>query len=287
MTWFIFSISCAIFEALKDLNSKRGLEKLDPLLITWLFFLLTTCMCAPILFFQEFPKLNSTYFYCLIAHGAMYGLSVYIYMKAISISKLELSVPLIMFTPAFILISAPVTLGEFPNLTGIIGTFLIVIGAYLLKIDNLKYGLLAPIRALLEERGSRLMLLVALIWSFTSIVDKIGIRNSNPIFWGITLYAFISFYLTILVLFKRRNIFRTIQGNFLSIFKIGIYNSLQMLSYVFALNLGQTAYVLALKRTSVLFIMIFSFFSSKETAIFQKFFAAFVMFIGVVLILLT
>ena len=59
-------------------------------------------------------------------------------------------------------------------------------------------------RALLEERGPRLMLLVALIWSVSANIDKIGVRHSSPLLWAAALHTFLAVALLPLVLLRRR-----------------------------------------------------------------------------------
>jgi uncharacterized membrane protein len=284
MTWFIYAILCAFAEAIKDIYSKKGLKNLDPLVVTWVFFVVPSILISPFLFYTGIPEIKPDFFLWLFCHGTLYGMSVVLYMKAISLSPLSLTIPLIMFTPVFMLLTSPLVLGEIPRLTGFIGTILIVIGSYLLNSRGNESGLFGPFKALSVNSGSRLMLLVAFIWSLTSVIDKLGVRSASPIFWGVSVYLFISLYLTIFLFYKKRFNIHELILNYKVLGLIGAFNAMQAVTYLMALNSGLAIYVLSVKRTSVLMVVVFSALVFKETNIRERMFASFLMLIGVVFI---
>ena len=96
------------------------------------------------------------------------------YMKAIKASDLSITVPMLTFSPLFLLITSPLTLGEFPNLFGLFGILFIVAGSYMLNIKQRKEGWLVPFKALLSQNGPKFMLIVAFLWSISANFDKIG-----------------------------------------------------------------------------------------------------------------
>lgn len=281
MNWFLYALLCALAEALKDITSKKGLRSLDPLSVSWAFFFISTLLCAPLLLLEEIPTLGPGYWWCLFSHGILYGASVYLYMKAISLSELSVTVPLIMFTPIFMLITAPIALGEWPSMLGVFGTLLIVVGSYLLNVSSISKGLFAPFQALLAEPGARLMLFVAFIWSITSVIDKIGIQQSAPIFWGVTLYAFITCYMSVIVLKKSRNSFGEMKEHWRFLIPIGVFNAVQVITYVFALQSGLAVYVLAIKRISVLLVVLLGALLFGEYKLRERLFAVVIMLLGV------
>lgn len=289
MTWFLFAILCAISEALKDITSKRSLASLSPMAITWVYFICTTSLIAPLVFWEGIPTLGPNYWWYLITHGTLFGTTVLLYMKAISLSSLSVSVPMVMFTPLFMLITAPVILGEWPNRLGLFGTVLIVVGSYLLNIRDLRSGLFAPVRALLQERGARIMLLVAVIWSVTSTIDKLGIQNSSPIFWAASLHLFITAVISAYMMLRRDSAAqnKAIFSHWRRFIPVGVFNSVQLVCYVFAMQSGPAVYVLSIKRTSVLMVLVLGAVLFGETRLRERFAAALVMLSGVICISLS
>src|SRR5512133_467897 len=57
-------------------------------------------------------------------------------------------------------------------------------------------AMMAPFRALLSHRGPRMMLAVALIFSITSNLDKLGVERSSPVFWSLAVSVMITLILT-------------------------------------------------------------------------------------------
>ncbi len=277
---------CAVGEALKDIFSKQGLGEIDPISMTWLLLLLTLIMCGPFAIYQGIPELRSEYFYLLPLHATLYGGSLLVYMEAIRRSDLSLTVPLIMSTPAIMLITSPLITGEVPSASGAFGVLLIVAGSYVLNASKVKAGMLAPFRALFEQSGARLMLLVAIIWSITAPIDKVGIASSSPIFWGLSDYLLIVICLSPWALprvMKKREVIRS---HTKVVAGMGLANSAQMFGYVFGMAYGQAVYLLSIKRTSVLIVILLSHMMFKEKGFSERFAGSLIMLAGVCIILL-
>lgn len=138
----------------------------------------------------------------LIAGSILNCVAFLLYLRAIQISEISSVVPLIAFTSMFLLIISPIMIGEIPTVYGFIGVVLIIAGSYILNIEKGQRKLTEPLKRLLTNKGSRLMLLTAFIWSITSNIDKIGIKNSSPLFWVISEKIVILIIVSIILLFS-------------------------------------------------------------------------------------
>lgn len=99
------------------------------------------------------------------------------FILAVQISPLSLTIPLLSLVPAFTTVLAIPLLGEVPAAIQMVGILLVVIGAILLHLPP--QGLAGLLRALVAERGSWLMLVVALCWSLALPLDKMAIRTAG------------------------------------------------------------------------------------------------------------
>ncbi len=151
------------------------MKNIDVYTVSWALRFFALPFLLPLLLFIEIPKLGNEFWSALFINGVLNVLATILYMKAIKQSDLSITIPMIAFTPIFLLITSPLLVGEFPNAFGLIGIILGVVGAYMLNIKEIRNGYLAPFRALLKEPGPKLMLAVAFIWSITSNYDKIGV----------------------------------------------------------------------------------------------------------------
>lgn len=191
MAWLIFSFLTALCESFTDVFSKFSLKDTDEYVVAWSMRLFAVPFLIPVLFFIEIPPIGLHFWTALFAGGLLNIITTVMYMKAIKHSDLSITVPMVTFTPLFLLITSPVMVGEFPDACGMAGVIIIVLGSYILNIRYKQKGYLAPFKALIKEKGPRLMLGVAFIWSITSNFDKIGIQNSSPMFWVIAINFFL------------------------------------------------------------------------------------------------
>lgn len=287
MQWFILSLLCAVFEALKDISGKKGLQNIDEYIVAWSWRLFALPILLPILFFIDIPKLNSEFFTALVIGGILNLIVTVIYIKSIKISDLSLTLPMISFTPLFLLITSPLILGEFPNGFAVIGILLIILGAYVLNLDTKKYGLLEPFKALLRNSGTRLMLLAAFLWSISANFDKIGINNSSPLIWVIFIDLFISVGMIPIVFFKSRKKVKEMKKGIYILLSVGVLGAVSLIFQMAALELTMVSYVIAIKRTSILFAIFFSYFLFREEKIKERFLGALIMVLGVAVIAVT
>ena len=284
---FIFAFFTAFFESIKDLFSKRSLHAVDEYIASFSFKFFALPFLIPLVFIFGIPNLGSDYISALIIDGSLNLVTIILYMRAIKVSDLSITIPLVAFTPLFLLITSPLMLNEYPTPLGIVGVMLIVFGSYLLNIRKVKNGLLGPFKVLLKEKGPKIMLLVAFLFSITSNIDKIGVQNSSPIFWAFSINLFVMLTLIPFIFFKSKHDFSAIKTDFKVLFPIGFFSALTIIFQMIAISLTLVAYVISIKRVSVVFGVLWGRFFFKEIGIKERLIGALVMVLGVVLITLS
>ncbi|MEO1763383.1 MAG: EamA family transporter [Cyanobacteria bacterium J06629_18] len=287
MTWFLFAISTAFLESVKDVFNKKTISQIDEYILVFSFNLLTAIISLPLLFFNEIPTFGNNYLYALIAIGFFNTIAFLLFFKAIKASDLSIVAPITTLSPIFLLITSPLLVGEFPNFIGILGIFIIVIGAYVLKFQDKTSGYLAPFKSLFKETGSRLMFGVVLVWSITANVDKIGVQNSSPILWTITAHLSVAVFILPIVFWKSKINIQNIKSNFRNLILIGFINTLAILCQMSALQLALVSFVIAVKRTSALFNVLWGWLIFKEKGIKERITGSIIMILGVVVITLS
>jgi drug/metabolite transporter (DMT)-like permease len=281
LIWLILGILTAFFEAVKDVFSKQNLKKSDEYVVAWSLSFFSVIFLLPWVLYTGIPQLNSQFAIALLIGGSINAVTTILYIKAIKVSDLSLTVPLVALTPLFMLFTSPLIVGEYPKLFDYIGILLIVAGSYLLNIKEKSQGYLAPFKALLKEPGPKFMLIVAFLWSITSNFDKIGVQNSSPIFWLFSLFGTMSVLLLPVLLHKTPNPSRKILNQLPMLATMGFFNAVGVLCQMQALTLTLVVQVIAIKRTSVLMGVLFGHFIFKEQDIQQRLLGAGIMVLGV------
>jgi uncharacterized membrane protein len=128
------------------------------------------------------------------------------------------------------------------------------------------------------------MLLVAFIFSIAVTLMKIGIQHSSPFFFAFMNNAVVACYLLPVVLFKSKTSFIQFRSMLKFLLAIGLFRALMGLFIMIATNLTNASYVNSIKRTSIIFTTVFSYFFFYEERIIERLTGASIMVIGIVLI---
>lgn len=287
MLWFFLSLSAAISSATKNLFSKRSLRRVDEYVVAWSLRAFALPFLLPFLFFFKVSSIDSMFWHALLASGSLNVLASILFMKALKVSPLSLSIPMITFTPLFLLLTSPIIVGEFPSVVGAVGILLIVFGAYLLNLHEVQEGFIQPFKALLRERGPVWMLCVAFIWSITANLDKIAIQHSSPFFYGfmINLFLFIAFIPIVLV--RSRKSLGKVSSNVRILFLVGLFSALTLIFQFYAIDLSIVPYVISIKRMGAIFSTLYGFLFLGEKRMKERLLAVLTMLFGALLITLS
>jgi len=291
VNWFPFALWAAISSATTDAILKARFTHLSSASMAAIRCSAPAIFLLPALFFVNWPKLNIEFFKTLAFLPPLEIIALILYMKAIQVSDLSITIPFLAFTPVFTLFTGWLILGEIPKLLGIIGVVLTVIGGYCLNISESRKGLLEPIKCILKEKGSFLMLIVALIYSFTSVLGKRAVLLSSPLFFACFYFSLLSIVVpSVLFPFllkdiKKIGLFRALKNSSIPFLAVGISQASMVLCHFWAIRLVDVAYMISVKRTSLVFSVLYGKFLFKEQKILERLFGVFLMLIGIVFIL--
>ncbi|MBI2613332.1 MAG: EamA family transporter [Candidatus Levybacteria bacterium] len=287
MSWLTFALLNSFFDSVSSALGKRGAQKINILSVTWAQRFFGLLIIIPLaVFLKSFHPVGSPFWPALLATSILNTITSILFIKAIKDSPLSLTLPITTFTPVFLLITSPIMLGEFPKPLGVIGILSVVIGSYILNLSKRTNGAFEPIMALFKNQGSRLMLIVAVIWSITSNIDKIVVTNSNPLLASLASNIAILIFLTLVLWVRKVSILHILkQSKILA--PIGIANGLSYAFQMTAISMTLVANVISVKRTHALFGTIWGKIFFKEENIKERFAGAFIMVIGVILIALS
>jgi len=284
MNWVIYSFLTALFESLKDVVGKKSVQKCSPYIAAWGIRIYALPLILPLLFFFPLNSLGDRFWWALLMGGSLNLVTAVLYMKALQASDLSVTVPMVTFSPLFLLITSPIIVGEFPSSRGVAGVLLIVTGSYLLQLKEMKNGALAPFKALIKERGPRLMLMVAFIWSITANFDKMGIKNSGIVTWAIAVHLFTIVAMLPLLWFKHKKEMPQIWLHRRVLSLLGTVNAFKYVAQMAAIQIALVAYVVSIKRTSAMMSVLLGVLIFKEKGLKERLLGATIMVLGVLLI---
>ena len=89
--------------------------------------------------FLGFPVVENNFFLLVAVNASIHAFTEILYVYALKHGDISISVPMLSFTPAFMIITSFLILGEMPNAFGIIGIILIVFGAFILTTKTFAF----------------------------------------------------------------------------------------------------------------------------------------------------
>ena len=185
MDWLALSLLCALCLACADAATKAWLTGYSARELALVRFTLTGLLLTPLLVgMPPLGDLPPAFWGWVAVMVPLEIAAMLLYMAAIRDHPLSLTLPYLAFTPVFVLLVAFVLLGEQPTPSGASGVLLVVCGAWLLNVRHARRddwrSWAEPLRAIFYEPGSRMMLAVAVIYAFTSTLSKGAMQHMAP-----------------------------------------------------------------------------------------------------------
>ena len=291
MTWFPLSLLCAFSLATADAATKTWLQGYSARELVLVRFGLTGMLLLPVLFLQGWPRdLPLELWGWMLALVPLEITAMPLYMAAIRDHPLSLTLPYLAFTPVFVVLVAYLVLGETVTAQGFAGIILVVLGAWVLNSRHAERrawrSWAAPLAAILFEPGSRMMLAVAALYSVTATLGKAAMQYVGPerfgafyfvILGAVTLALFAAPTPATLVRVWRRP---------LPVLTVGLSMAVMVYTHFLAIQQVEVAYMIAVKRTSLLFGILYGAILFREQGVGRNLLAGGLMLAGVALILL-
>ncbi len=284
-SWFLFAIGCSFFNALHGVIIKKLTRILPSRFIVWAMFVFAIPFIALIIVFVDMPQVKPIFWVALFSVVLINALGITLYVKALNLSPLSLTIPFLAFTPLFLIFTSNLMLGELPSKLGIFGIISIVIGGYFINIEHIKKGFFAPFKNIYREKGSLLMLIVAFIWSVTANIEKICVQASSPVFY-ILLFHIIFPIVYLPIMLKTGIKVSKIKGNIKMLILLGLVEAVFIIFQMFAIQLAYVSYVIAIKRAGLVFSIIFGLLFFKEKNILLRLAGALFIVLGVFFIVM-
>ena len=307
MLWVLLAIIGAISNAAYYIIIKNYITTRDPRFLTALGFLISGVLLLTISGARGLPAIGPDYYGAVVISGLLNIVGLTLIFRAMKFSDLSLSMPMLSFTPVFLIGTSFLLLHEVPSAAGIFGICIIVSGSYVLNISAEHEHFLDPVRSMMQNRGSWYMLIVAFLFAASINYDKIGMLNSDPVFGMAFTLLIISSAFFVIIAISRKIAAVSLQAGAvqdpapsshprktsisLMIYLIpavltGIFVSAECVSINVAYTLQIAPNVIAIKRLSIIFMVLYGTIFCAENEIRTRLLGSVLMVSGAVIILL-
>jgi drug/metabolite transporter (DMT)-like permease len=284
--WLLLSLLTALAVSSQEAFAKKFFSHLSPYEMSAYQLIYSLPLFWIVLPWVHVPPLDMTFFWAFLASIPLNGIAFILHMLAIKLSPLSLTLPYLAFTPVFMIFTGFIFLDETPNIFGIGGIFCICIGSYILNLSSEKWTLFGPFRFFLKETGSWVMLIVAFLYSFAAVIGKLAILHSSPMFFSVSFFSVFNMLMIIFLLTIRKIRLKNIVQEPFKGALVGCFLFAHVVLHGFAVSMVTAAYMISVKRLSVLFGIIYGWILFKEKNIMIRLSGAFFMVAGAMLIIL-
>ena len=290
MDWFILSILCALALAGADALTKHWLAQRSAAELVIVRFSMAGLLLMPWVYVHP-PTVAALPFWGWVGSALpLEVLAMGIYVIAIRESPLALTLPYLAFTPVFTELFGWLLLGEQVSRLGLLGVLLVTCGAYALNLEHARLlqprTWVTPFAAIARERGSRLMLGVALIYGVTSVLGKGAMQYMAGLQFGAFYFLLLGAFTLLVFGVREPSAIRILWRPTWKVIIIGALMAVMVVLHFLALEKVQTAYMISVKRSSILFGILFGAALFGDKRLWLHLAAAAVMVGGVTLIAL-
>ena len=288
-TWLALGLGAALGDSGADVLTKRYFVQLPPYgmalarLLGAVPFLVLVGLCLSL------PQLTPPFWLIVASMLPLETAAMLLYMRALRTCHLSLCIPFLAFTPVFLIFTGWLVLGETLNYWGIAGTVMIAVGSYILGLGLHSQGrvsFVAPLKALAAERGARYMLAVAALYSCTSALYKSAILHSAPAFFGVMYPLAFTGLMVTAYPWNRVKLQPTLRAHRGQWLVLGFCFALSCLSLAGGMELAPAAYMVAVKRLSLLLSVLMGGLWLQERPFLPRIIGSGLMCVGVTLIAL-
>ncbi len=253
----------------------------------------------------------------LLLNALLEGTAIMLNYRALQVSPLSLCVPFMALTPVFLLPVGKLFLHEQISAGMIVGVVLVVIGSLVINRQLVANGWLEPAKAIIREKGSRYMLIVALLLAATAALDKWFVTSGGEVEFSVSLSraftlslgkcVMLMLFFAVLAWVRLRKspgssgevadtASATAAGHFfLEAWRVvptwlilaGIFEAIVLVLQLTAVQFAVAAIVISIKRSGILLACFLGWFMFKERGITDRVIGSCVMIAGVVVFFLT
>lgn len=282
--WACYALLSAFGMASSDACMKAALARGTDLgRVAFLRHLIAVPVLLPLLALG-IPALSRTFWLTHVAWLPLETAALYLYLHALRVSPLSLTLPFLALTPLFLVLTGWLFLGERVSPLGLAGIVLVVLGSYVIHGGGTRGHAWEPFRAMFRERGTRWMILVAFLYSLTSLCGKVLVRESSATYFAAH-FAVVMLFITAPLGLRRTTraappppLRPTLAG--------GLFYGLMILGHTLALETAVVAYMISIKRLSGAFGVVYGRVFFREPHLAPRLAGCLLMITGDLLILL-
>jgi len=287
-SWIVLALSSAFLLATADAWTKRYFNEASAASLLIIRISLSGLLLLPFWLSLPWPDLPWQFWAWILPAVPLEVVALTLYIRNLQRGRLSHTLPFMAFTPALVAITGWILLGEQLHLRGLVGVMLTVLGAWFLFVApgemRQPKRWLSPFRAIARDPAARGFIVVAAMYSVTAVLGRGALQYAPAIWVGSGYFVLIGFASLLTAFALREPIHIPLRTHAFPVLLIAAGMGGMALFHFLALQDVEIAYMITVKRTSLLFAMLYGAWWFREPGLKQNLFAGVMMLAGVGLV---
>jgi uncharacterized membrane protein len=292
MNWFLLAFISAVFSAVSTISEKKALFSLKALDFSFLVSVVTLVFSVPFFFNIQYNALFTISMAVLFLKTLLNAGAYLSVMQAIKNMEVSEALPLIALSPGLVAILGASMIGDSLHFHEWAGILLMITGTYILELRKNNSGILQPFKLMLGSQKYLYVFIALILFTITSLLDRLLLKN-----YSLPPYTFMAFQQLFFVIIFFAAFAIGNKGNIAvinnlsrkvlyTVIIVSVCTVIYRYTQIEATKIAPAALVLAVKRISVLLVVVFGGKLFAEGNIFRKSLAAFIILSGITILLL-
>jgi drug/metabolite transporter (DMT)-like permease len=291
MSWIALALICAFTLASADAAAKAWLRDLTASELLVVRFCIPGLLMTPLLIgMPPLTELPWAFWGWMAVMLPLEMAAMWLYVAAIRDHPLSLTLPYLAFTPVFVI---GVAWGCSANRSRHAASWASSwsspgpgCSTAPTPIGATGSGWVAPFVAILDEPGSRMMLGVAALYALTATLGKGAMRYLPPESFGAFYFALLGIAVAVVIVLPRPSRLVRLARHPWAVLTVGGLLGIMVFTHFLAIQKVEVAYMIAVKRTSLLFGILYGALIFREPGMAARLPAGVLMLSGVVVLVL-
>lgn len=254
--WFLIAVSVASLDAGRDIwMSRERFKCLPPELLAWGMITSSMPITVTALLITGVPEIQWYFWPLAVGESVVLSVATILFASSLRGAPLSQTQPIYAITIVLLLFLTPIITPE-DKLTfwGVMGVLAVGAGIYAAEFDGT--SILQPFKEIFRNKGVLCAFIASIIYSVTSLVDKVLVEASSGPMLMVSNQILISSILGLYIL--GRGSVRIAKENGATLKSAaplalsGLLNGTLVLLHMWAIMLTAVPYLIAVKRTSII-----------------------------------
>lgn len=287
--WFWLSLASAILGAVDILFNKKTLKHVSPVVLFWAQNAFSIPLLLLFILKVGIPIISDKFYFVVIGSAITWAIGKVMYNHGLKSHLISQIIPLTSFGVIFTYFFGLLFLGQNIKLIPMLGLFSVIVGSYVLNVDQAREDILKPFKLIFGNTIVIIFLVGMLLTSMTAIFDKLSLENTFPssvLFVILVENILETAIATPYLLFREKNTWiKEVKQNFglllLNSFVLLVIGFLIFNAYTLD---GPVALVLGVKRLQIIFALLLGYLFLKDKPTKHSWLASLIMIAGTLMI---